>query len=98
MKIEDFDQPNEFPLSNTEFNKLVAEHQARPFYPNCYKCQRQSAIVGCSSRDDGLCTGTELFIERETESTPERYPCECPKGSLCEFFDKEHEICRYREI
>ena len=127
---EDLNQPNEFPISDAGFKKLIEDHQARPFYPNCYKCQRQSAIVGCSSRDDGLCTGTELFIKRErkdnnctTDKFKDKncmglwnvdqicrdtdckyhkdfvgYICTCPQGSICEFFDKENETCRYGEI
>jgi len=99
MKPEDMNQPNEYPLSDAGFKKLIADHQERPFYPNCYKCHHQSAIVGCSFRDDGSCEGTEYFIKRATESTTVAgYICSCPQGSICEFFDKEHETCRYGDV
>ena len=98
MKPEDLNQPNEYPLSDAGFKKLIADHQERPFYPNCYKCIHQSAIVGCEVREDESCKGIEHFYEREPETVPdEGYLCTCPRCSVCEFFNKEHETCLYGE-
>ena len=72
MKPEDMNHPNEYPLSDAGFKKLIADHQERPFYPNCYKCHHQSAIVGCEVREDGSCKGTEHFYEREPEQSKRR--------------------------
>jgi len=99
MKPEDMNQPNKYPLSDAGFKKLIEDHQAKPFYPNCYKCIHQSAIVGCNLRSHGVCDGKEFFKKRKAEPEPVIvHVCTCPQGSVCEFFDKEHEICRYGEI
>lgn len=31
-------------------------------------------------------------------TTVSGFVCLCPQGSVCEFFDKENETCRYGEI
>ena len=57
--------------------------------------ERVTYECGCKAAGDNISPFCVICGEPIIAET-EWYPiCQCPSGSLCEFFDKENEICLY---